>query len=116
MDKADLHADRFNWSVDEAALAEARLFDGKLALLTNAPDTHVVEAAPHRPGEAMPCLRLAVVAFRAPAVALIEPIVLRAPSLSPATGAQERGMANGHLARDIDALMPWAYVQQVKGS
>jgi transposase len=23
-------------------------------------------------------------------------------------------LANGHLARDIDALMPWAYVQQVK--
>lgn len=25
-------------------------------------------------------------------------------------------LANGHLDRDIDALMPWAYVQQVKGS
>ena len=36
--KADLHADRFNWSLDEAAIAEAKLFDGKLALLTNAPD------------------------------------------------------------------------------
>lgn len=23
-------------------------------------------------------------------------------------------LANVHLARDIDALMPWAYVQQVK--
>ena len=25
-------------------------------------------------------------------------------------------LANGHLARDIDALMPWAYAQQAKGS
>jgi len=36
--KADFAADRFSWSVDEAALAETALFDGKLALLTNAPD------------------------------------------------------------------------------
>jgi transposase len=25
-------------------------------------------------------------------------------------------LANGHLARDIDALMPWAYAHQAKGS
>lgn len=36
--KADLNADRFSWSVDEDAIAEAELFDGKLALITNAPD------------------------------------------------------------------------------
>lgn len=36
--KPDLQADRFSWSVDEAAVAEAQLFDGKLALITNAPD------------------------------------------------------------------------------
>lgn len=36
--KADLQADRFSYSVDEAAIARAELFDGKLALLTNAPD------------------------------------------------------------------------------
>jgi transposase len=36
--KADLHADRFSYSVNETALAEAELFDGRLALLTNAPD------------------------------------------------------------------------------
>jgi hypothetical protein len=42
--KADLHADRFNWSVDEAAIAEAQLFDGKLALLTNAPDLTTADA------------------------------------------------------------------------
>jgi len=35
---ADLQADRFSWSVDEDAVARAELFDGKLALLTNAPD------------------------------------------------------------------------------
>ncbi len=36
--KADLQADRFSWSADEDAIARAELFDGKLALLTNAPD------------------------------------------------------------------------------
>lgn len=36
--KADLQADRFSWSVDEDAITRAELFDGKLALLTNAPD------------------------------------------------------------------------------
>lgn len=36
--KTDLQADRFSWSVDEDAIASAELFDGKLALLTNAPD------------------------------------------------------------------------------
>ena len=41
--KADLQADRFSWSVDEDAVARAELFDGKLALLTNAPDLTPVE-------------------------------------------------------------------------
>jgi hypothetical protein len=36
--KPDFTADRFSWSVAEDAVAEAQLFDGKLALLTNAPD------------------------------------------------------------------------------
>ncbi len=36
--KADFTADQFSWSVDEAAIAEAELFDGKLALITNASD------------------------------------------------------------------------------
>lgn len=36
--KADLQADRFSYSIDEDAIARAELFDGKLALLTNAPD------------------------------------------------------------------------------
>lgn len=42
--KPDLRADRFNWSVDEDAIARAELFDGKLALLTNAPDLPPAEA------------------------------------------------------------------------
>jgi Transposase DDE domain len=42
--KADFTADRFSWSVDEAAVAEAQLFDGKLALLTNAPDMGPADA------------------------------------------------------------------------
>ncbi len=36
--KADYTAERFSWSVDEEAIAGAELFDGKLALITNAPD------------------------------------------------------------------------------
>lgn len=36
--KADLQADRFSYSVNEDAITRAELFDGKLALLTNAPD------------------------------------------------------------------------------
>lgn len=42
--KADLQADRFSWSLDEAAISRAELFDGKLALLTNAPDLSPAEA------------------------------------------------------------------------
>jgi transposase len=41
--KADLQADRFSYSVEEDAIAEAELFDGKLALLTNAPDLSPAE-------------------------------------------------------------------------
>ena len=42
--KADLAADRFNWTLDEAAVANAELFDGKLALITNAPDLTAADA------------------------------------------------------------------------
>lgn len=42
--KADYTADRFSWSVDENAIAEAELFDGKLALITNVPDLPPAEA------------------------------------------------------------------------
>ena len=42
--KADLTADRFSWSVEEEAVAEAELFDGKLALITNTIDISPVEA------------------------------------------------------------------------
>ena len=42
--KADYTADRFSWTVDEATLAEAELFDGKLALITNAPDLTPADA------------------------------------------------------------------------
>ena len=41
--KADYTADRFSWGLDEVAIAEAELFDGKLALLTNAPDLDPAE-------------------------------------------------------------------------
>jgi len=36
--KAGCTTDRFGWTLDEDAIGEAALFDGKLALLTNAPD------------------------------------------------------------------------------
>jgi transposase len=42
--KADLTADRFSWSVDEEAVAEAELFDGTLALNTNTADISPAEA------------------------------------------------------------------------
>jgi transposase len=42
--KPDFTADRFSWSVDEEAIAEAALFDGKLALITNAPDLTPADA------------------------------------------------------------------------
>ena len=42
--KADLNADRFSLSVDDDAIAEAELFDGKLALITNAPNLAAAEA------------------------------------------------------------------------
>ena len=36
--KPDLHSDRFSYTIDDAAIRDAELFDGKLAVLTNAPD------------------------------------------------------------------------------
>jgi transposase len=42
--KADLYADDFSWSVDDDAIADAELFDGKLALITNAPDLSPADA------------------------------------------------------------------------
>lgn len=42
--KADYTADRFSWAVDEDAITETELFDGKLALLTNAPDLTPAQA------------------------------------------------------------------------
>jgi hypothetical protein len=42
--KADYTADRFSWSVDEDAITRAELFDGKLTLLTNAPDLTPAQA------------------------------------------------------------------------
>jgi len=42
--KADYTADRFSWSVDQDAVGQAELFDGKLALITNVPDLTQAEA------------------------------------------------------------------------
>lgn len=42
--KPDLQSDRFSYTVDEEAIEEAELFDGKLAVLTNAPDIKPAEA------------------------------------------------------------------------
>lgn len=42
--KPNFTADRFSWAVDENAIAEAELFDGKLALITNAPDLTTADA------------------------------------------------------------------------
>jgi len=45
--KADYTADRFSWSLDEAAIAEAKLFDGKLTILTNVSDITPTDAVAH---------------------------------------------------------------------
>lgn len=42
--KTDYTADRFSGTVGEDAIAQAELFDGKLALLTNAPDLTPADA------------------------------------------------------------------------
>lgn len=42
--KADYAADRFSWTLDEAAISAAELFDGRLALITNAPDLTPADA------------------------------------------------------------------------
>ncbi len=42
--KPDLHSDRFSYTVDDTAIGAAELFDGKLAVLTNAPDIAPAEA------------------------------------------------------------------------
>ncbi len=42
--KADLQVDRFNYNIDEEAVAKAELFDGKLSVLTNTPDLTLAEA------------------------------------------------------------------------
>lgn len=43
--KADCTAERFSWALDEEAITAAELFDGKLALPTNAPGFTPAEAA-----------------------------------------------------------------------
>ncbi len=42
--KADFTTDRFNWEVDEDAMARAALFDGKLVMLTNVPEITPADA------------------------------------------------------------------------
>jgi hypothetical protein len=48
--KPDFTADRFSRSVDEDAVVEAQRFDGKLALITNAPDLTPADAVIQDPG------------------------------------------------------------------
>ncbi len=64
-------------------------------------DLHVREAAPDGAGEAVPGLRLAVVALRSPAMTLVEPAVLVGPPLAPSPGAQERRV----VVADHDGLV-----------
>ena len=53
-------------------------------------DTHVLESAADGAGETVPGLRLAVEALRAPAVALVQSLILVAPVLPPTTSAKQR--------------------------
>jgi hypothetical protein len=53
-------------------------------------DPHVREAAPDGACKAVPGLRLAVIALRPPAMALVEPAVLVGPPVASTAGAQQR--------------------------
>ena len=65
-------------------------------------DAHVLQAAPDGAGQAVPGLRLAMEALRAPAVALVEPLVLVRPALAAAAGAQERRIVVADHDRLVD--------------
>ncbi len=55
-------------------------------------DAHVLQAAANRSAQSVPGFHLAMKAFRAPAVALVEPGVGLRPAVLATAGAQERGM------------------------
>lgn len=55
-------------------------------------DAHVLQAAPNRSAQLVPGFRLAMKAFRAPAVALVEPGVGLGPAVLAAAGAQKGGV------------------------
>ena len=64
-------------------------------------DPHAAQAPPHGATQPAPGLGLAVEPFRSPAVAIIEPPILFAPSEPPPPGAQQRrmvGAGHHHLA------------------
>lgn len=64
-------------------------------------DTHVLQSAPHGARQSVPGLRFAVEALRAPAVALIEALILGRPALASTAGPQKRRM----LVADHDRLV-----------
>lgn len=66
-------------------------------------DALVWKATSDSTSEAVPCLRFAMVTFRPPAVALVKPSVLVGRALTPAPGAQKRGIVVTHDHSLVDA-------------
>src|SRR6185312_16614416 len=66
-------------------------------------DAHVLQSPSDGSGQPVPALRLAVKAFRAPAMALVETGVLFRPTLLAPTGAQQRGVIVAHHYGLVDA-------------
>jgi len=66
-------------------------------------DAHVWESPPDGPGQPVPGLGLAVKAFRAPAMALVETDVIFRPALLSTAGPQQRGVIIAHHHGLVDA-------------
>lgn len=66
-------------------------------------DRHIGETPPNRSGKTVPVLRLAMVAFRASPVTLIELFVLFRPSLTTPARPQQRRIIIAYNDRLVDA-------------
>lgn len=79
-------------------------------------DAHVLEPAPDSTSKAVPCLSFAMITFRPPAVALVEPLVLIDPPLASAPGAHKRRIIVAHNHGLVDAPLGEAERGQIASS
>src|SRR5512134_428684 len=73
---------------------------------------HVVETAADGAGETVPSLRLAVKAFRAPAVALVKTSIFGGPAVAPSPGSEEGGIVVADHERLVDPALRQAEARQ----